>query len=43
MEILVETNLVPTTTSQPLMKETDEIVAMTVASIKTLRQQFHKQ
>jgi four helix bundle protein len=38
MEILVETNLVPATTLQPLMQETNEIVAMTVASIKKLRQ-----
>ena len=37
LELLVEANLVPALRLEALMLETDEIVAMTVASIKTLR------
>jgi four helix bundle protein len=37
LELLVEAELVAETRLQDLMKETDEIVAMTVASLKTLR------
>lgn len=37
MELLVDSDLVPEHQLQPLMKEGDELVAMTVASIKTLR------
>ena len=37
LEVLVESELMPETRLQNLMKETDEILAMTVASIKTLR------
>lgn len=37
MELLVEAELVPRERLDSLMKETDEILAMTVASIKTLR------
>ncbi|MCL5997175.1 MAG: four helix bundle protein [Chloroflexi bacterium] len=37
MELLIDTRLVPSTLVADLMKETDEIVAMTVASEKTLR------
>lgn len=37
LEILVESGLVPEARLADLMKETDEIVAMTVSSIKTLR------
>ena len=39
MELLVDSDLVPERQLQPLMKEGDELVAMTVASIKTLRAQ----
>ncbi|MGH7888422.1 MAG: four helix bundle protein [Candidatus Binatia bacterium] len=37
MELLVEAHIIPETRVSELMKETNEIVAMTVASIKTLR------
>jgi four helix bundle protein len=37
LELLVEANIVPETRLAPLMAETGEILAMTVASIKTLR------
>jgi four helix bundle protein len=37
LEILVEAGLVPEAQIADLYKETDEILAMTVASIKTLR------
>ena len=37
MELLVEAHVIPETRVSELMRETDEIVAMTVASIKTLR------
>lgn len=37
MELLVEGEIVPEARLKDLMKETDEIVAMTVSSIKTLR------
>ena len=37
MELLVDAGLVPRRRTLSLMKEGDEIVAMTVASIKTLR------
>jgi four helix bundle protein len=37
MELLVETKIVSETRVSGLMKETNEIIAMTVASIKTMR------
>ena len=37
IEILTESGLVPAEQISPIYKETDEILAMTVASIKTLR------
>jgi four helix bundle protein len=37
LELLIEAEVVPRTRLEPLMKETSEILAMTVASIKTLR------
>lgn len=37
LELLVESELMPETRLSELMKEVDEIVAMTVASIKTQR------
>jgi four helix bundle protein len=37
MELLIESELVPSAKLEDLMKETGEILAMTVASIKTLR------
>jgi hypothetical protein len=37
LELLVEAKIVPNTRVTEGMKETNEIVAMTVASIKTLR------
>ena len=37
LELLVESGLMPGSRLAELMKETDEIVGMTVASIKTLR------
>jgi len=36
--MLVDAEIMPESRLTELMKETDEIVAMTVASIKTLRQ-----
>jgi four helix bundle protein len=37
LELLVEADLVPASRLKPLMEETNEILAMTVASIRTLR------
>ena len=37
MELLVEADIIPKSRVTDLMRETNEIVAMTVASIKTLR------
>ncbi|MDX9973759.1 MAG: four helix bundle protein [FCB group bacterium] len=37
LELLVEADLVPRQKFQPLMQETEEILAMTVASIRTLQ------
>ncbi len=37
MELFVEGEIIPESRLKDLMKETDEIIAMTVASIKTLR------
>ena len=37
MELLIEAKIVPSKRLQPLQLETNEILAMTVASIKTLR------
>ena len=37
LELLIEAAIVPQSQLADLLKETDEIVAMTVASIKTLR------
>ncbi len=37
MELLIESGLIPETKLTSLMVETNEIIAMTVASIKTLR------
>jgi len=37
LELLVEANLVPHDQIAPIYKETNEILAMTIASIKTLR------
>lgn len=37
LELLVEANIVPKSRLTHFMTETDEIIAMTVASIKTLR------
>jgi len=37
LELLVDANIVSTTRVAEIMKETNEIVAMTVASIKTMR------
>ena len=37
LDLLAEANLVPRKRLEPLMKEVNEILAMTVASIKTLR------
>ena len=38
LELIAEAELIPATCLRDLMQETDEIIAMTVASIKTLRQ-----
>ena len=38
MELLVEAHIIPESRVAELMRETNEILAMTVASIKTLRQ-----
>ena len=37
LELLVEAELVPQNQMESIYKETDEIPAMTIASIKTLR------
>ncbi len=37
LELLVEAQIIPAADLAPLMKEVDEIVAMTVSSIKTSR------
>ena len=37
MELLIETEVVPSVRLSPLLKETSEILAMTVASIRTLQ------
>jgi hypothetical protein len=37
VEIIEETKMLPKEKITPIMKETDEILAMTVSSIKTLR------
>ena len=37
MEILIEADLMKAEKLEPLMKETDEILSITVASIKTTR------
>ncbi len=37
LELLIESGLIPEARVSNLMNETDEIVAMTVSSIKTLR------
>ena len=37
LELLIEANIKSTSDIEDLLKETNEIVAMTVASIKTLR------
>ncbi len=37
LELLMESHLVPAARATELFKETDEIIAMTVASVKTLR------
>ena len=41
LELLVEAGIMPSARLEPLMTETNEIVAMTVASIKTLRRRRH--
>src|SRR5215467_4537137 len=40
LELLVESNLVPSTRVEKLLRETDEIIAMTVASIRTLQKRI---
>ena len=42
LELLVEAGLMPESRLADLMKETDEVIAMTVASIKTLRARGRK-
>ncbi len=42
MELLVEAGLVPESRLRPLMQEMNEILAMTVASLKTLRARHPK-
>lgn len=44
LELIVEADLMPLARVKDLMSETDEIIAMTVASLKTLRkkQQLHR-
>ena len=37
LEVLIESDLLPESRLQNLMQETDEVLAMTIASIKTLR------
>lgn len=41
LELLVESKIMPGARLEPLMGETNEIVAMTVASIRTLRRRQH--
>ena len=41
LELLVEAELVPQSQIERIYKETDEILAMTVASLKTLRNRKH--
>jgi four helix bundle protein len=43
LELLVEADLIPESRLSDLMRETDEVVAMTVASIKTLRSRQNRQ
>jgi four helix bundle protein len=43
LELLVEANLMPESRLADLMREADEIVAMTVSSIKTLRARRNRQ
>jgi four helix bundle protein len=42
IEILTESRIVPPSQVNGLLKETNEIIAMTVASIRTLREQKQK-
>jgi four helix bundle protein len=42
LELLVEANIVPEIRLASLMAETDEILAITVASIKTLRKRHNR-
>jgi four helix bundle protein len=42
LELLIETELVPESRLKDLMQETNEILAMTVASIKTLRKRGNR-
>ena len=37
LELLVKAEIIPAAKLEPLMKEVEEILAMTVSSIKTLR------
>ena len=37
LELLVKAGIIPAAKLEPLMKEVEEILAMTVSSIKTLR------
>lgn len=43
LELLVEANIVPRARLEPLMTETNELLAMTVASIITLRKSTNRQ
>ena len=43
LELLIEARLVPDNQLADLMKETNEIVAMTIASLKTLRARQNRQ
>ena len=43
LELLAEARIVPATRLASLVSETDEILAMTVASIKTLRRRQNRQ
>jgi four helix bundle protein len=42
LEVLVEADIMPESHLKDLLQETDEILAMTVASLKTLRQRSNK-
>jgi four helix bundle protein len=42
LEVLVEADIMPESRLKDLLQETDEILAMTVASLKTLRQRSNK-